>query len=220
MALAPCLFWLWIIYKGDRYQPEPKSLIIRTFFLGFAIAIPVAIIEAIIYPDSLPENPTSLAATVYLAFVVAGVTEEFGKFFVVRKSMYGSRSFEEPSDGLVYAAAAALGFASLENIAYMLSFGWEVILVRGLISNLAHVLFSSLWGYPLALHKLGILKAKYFIWLGLFIAIVAHGAFDFLLMTQSLYTLWVIPLFIGMVVLFILMMRHANKISPYRTYKF
>lgn len=216
VALAPCVFWLWIIYKGDRYQPEPKSLVIRTFFLGFAIAIPVAIIESVLYPKSLAQNPTSLAATAYLAFAVAGLTEESGKFFVVRRSMYKSRFFEEPSDGLVYSTAAALGFASLENIVYLFSFGWETILLRGLSSNLAHVLFASLWGYPLALHKLGIIKLKSIVWLGLIAAIIAHGAFDFLLLTESVYSLLAIPFFAGMVVLFIFMMKHANKISPYR----
>ena len=219
VAFAPCIFWLWIIYRGDRYQPEPRSLLIRTFFLGLAIAIPVAIIEAILYPKSLTQNPVSLPAAVYLTFVVVGLTEESGKFFVVRRSMYNSRFFEEPSDGLIYSAAAALGFASLENIVYLLSFGWEVILVRGLVSNLAHVLFASLWGYPLALHKLGIIKARYIVWLGLIAAMIAHGIFDFLLFTQSIYTLLGIPFFACMTVLFIFMMRHANRISPYRENK-
>jgi protease PrsW len=219
VALAPCIFWLWIIYRWDKYEPEPKSLIIRTFFLGMAVAIPVAIIESILYPKSLTQNPISLAETIYVAFVVAGLTEEAGKFFVVRKSMYSSRFFDEPSDGLVYSAAAALGFASLENIVYLFSFGWEIILIRGLFSNLAHVLFSSLWGYPLALHKLGILKARYIVWLGLLAAIIGHGAFDFLLFTESLYSYLGIPLFAGMLVLFIFMMRHANKNSPYRANK-
>jgi RsiW-degrading membrane proteinase PrsW (M82 family) len=219
VALSPCIFWLWIIYKWDKYEPEPKSLIIRTFFLGFAIAIPVAIIEAIMYPRSLTQNPVSIASTLYLAFAVAGLTEELGKYLVVRRTIYSSRFFEEPSDGLVYSAAAALGFASLENIGYLFSFGWETILVRGLFSNVAHVLFSSLWGYPLALYKLGIIKARYIVRLGLLTAVVAHGAFDFLLLTENLYSLLAIPLFAGMVVLFILMMRHANKISPYRVIK-
>lgn len=215
VAFAPCIFWLWIIYQGDRYQPEPKSLIIRTFFLGIVIAIPVAIIEAILYPRPLPQGQVSLPLAAYLSFVVAGLTEESGKFFVVRRSIYNSPFFTEAYDGLIYSAAAALGFASLENVAYILSFGWDVILVRGLVSNLAHVLFASLWGYPLALHRLGI-KGSYFVWLGFIAAISAHGIFDFLSFSQGAYSLLEIPFFIGMVVLFISMTRHANKISPYR----
>jgi RsiW-degrading membrane proteinase PrsW (M82 family) len=215
LAFAPCVFWLWLIYRGDRYRPEPKSLIIRIFFLGFLVAVPASFIEAFLYPNAL-QGPTSLSSAAYLAFVVAGITEESAKFLVVRGFVYNSRFFEEPADGLEYPAAAALGFASLENVAYLIAFGWQVILIRGLFSNLAHVLFSSLWGYPLALSKLGII-GKGYVWLGLIAAIAAHGLFDFLFFTQSTYTFLVIPFFIGMIALFILMFRHANRISPYRS---
>jgi RsiW-degrading membrane proteinase PrsW (M82 family) len=52
-------------------------------------------------------------------------------------------------DGLVYGAAASLGFASLENLAFMLMFGPEAILVRGPLTTLAHLVLSSIWSYPL-----------------------------------------------------------------------
>jgi protease PrsW len=217
LAFAPCVFWLWIIYRADKCKPEPLRLIIRTFLLGLLVAIPVALIEVFLYPHPAG-GPTSLQSAAYLAFIVAGVTEETGKFLVVRYSVYKSMYFEEPFDGLEYAAAAALGFASLENVAYLINFGWQVILVRGLVSNLSHVLFSVLWGYPLALSKMGIISKGY-VWLGLLVAIAAHGLFDFLFFTGTYYTFLVIPLFIGMVVLFILMIRHANRICPYRQRK-
>ncbi len=213
-AIAPCAFWLWIIYKGDKYKPEPKRMVIRTFLFGMAVAIPVAIIESILYPGSVQGN-LAVSTAAYVAFVVAGVTEEAGKFSVVRLSVYNSPHFEEPSDGLIYSAAAALGFASLENVIYVVSFGWQVLLVRGLFSNLAHVLFSSLWGYPLALTKLGMLKHKSFTYFGLVAAMIAHGIFDFLFFTGTLYTWLVVPLFVGMAVFFILMMIHANRHSVY-----
>jgi RsiW-degrading membrane proteinase PrsW (M82 family) len=213
IAIAPCAFWLWLIYRWDKYKPEPKRLVIRTFIIGMVIAVPVAFIESILYPNA-PQNTASIQSAAYLAFVVAGFTEELAKFLVVRWSVYKSTHFEEPSDGLIYSAAAALGFASLENLVYALQFGWQVILVRGLLSNLAHVLFSSLWGYPLALGKLGMIQKRY-TWIGLIAAMIAHGIFDFLLFTTSSYTFLVIPLFIGMITLFVFMMRHANRHSVY-----
>jgi protease PrsW len=218
VAIAPCIFWLWLIYKGDKYKPEPKSLVIRTFLFGLGIAIPVAFLETALYSGP-SQGQVSLSTAAYLSFVVAGFTEEAAKFLVVRTSVYNSLHFEEPTDGLVYSAAAALGFASLENVIYVISFGWQVILVRGLFSNLAHVLFSVLWGYPLALAKLGFIKRKYFTWLGLAAAMIAHGVFDFLFFTGNAWTFLVIPFFIGMVVLFVLMMRHANKISPFISHR-
>ncbi len=218
VALAPCIFWLWLIYRWDKYRPEPRSLIIRTFFIGLVVAIPVALIEGFLYPQSL-NGPTSIQAAAYVAFFVAGVTEEGAKFLVVRLSVYRSRHFEEPADGLVYSAAAALGFASLENVIYIVTFGLQVILVRGLFSNLAHVLFSSLWGYPLALGKLGLMKPRS-AYIGLVLAMIAHGIFDFLFFTQSSATYLVIPLFFGMLVFYVLMMRHANRNAVYVEHRF
>jgi protease PrsW len=210
-AIAPCAFWLWLIYKGDKYQPEPKLQIIKVFLLGAAVAIPVAIIESLLYPGS-PQGRLSVSTAAYVAFGVAGVTEEVAKFLAVRVGIYRSRFFNEPADGLVYAAAAALGFASLENVIYIINFGWQVILLRGIFSNLAHVLFSALWGYPLALVKLGI-QPKVLVYLGLIGAIAAHGLFDFLFFTESVFTWLVIPFFLAMVAVFILMLRHSNRIS-------
>jgi len=217
VAFAPAVFWLWLILRGDRYAPEPRRLIIRTFFLGLAVAIPVALIETALYPGSI-QNISSLTSILYLAFVVAGTTEEIAKFLVVRLSIYNNpRCFEEPSDGLVYSAAAALGLASLENVVYVLAFGFEVILIRGLFSNLSHVLFSAFWGYPLALYKTGKVKSIPLVISGLITAIIAHGVFDLLLFTGSIYTWLVIPFFLLMVAIFILLFRHANKISQYRS---
>jgi protease PrsW len=213
LAVAPCAFWLWLIYKRDKYQPEPKSHIIRTFFLGAAIAIPVAVIESILYPGSIQSDLT-ISSAAYVAFIVAGVTEEVGKYLAVRAGAYRTRFFDEPMDGLIYASAVALGFAFLENVIYIINYGWEVILLRGMFSNLAHVLFSVLWGYPLAIVKLGI-KPKIWIWLGLIGAIAAHGIFDFLFFSSSSLTWLVIPFFAGMIIVFILMIRHANRISQF-----
>ena len=87
-----------------------------------------------------------------------------------------------------------------------------------MFSNLAHVLFSALRGYPLALSKLGIKSKKWF-GLGLIGAIVAHGLFDFLFFTQSVFTWLAIPFFLAMVVVFILMLRHSNRISQFNPYR-
>ena len=78
IALAPGIFWLWIITRWDRYHPEPRSLIIRTFLLGMAIAVPLAIIEALLYPGSVNSSSGQLPLLLsfYLSFIVAGLPEE------------------------------------------------------------------------------------------------------------------------------------------------
>jgi len=219
LGLAPGIFWLWIAYRWDKYQPEPRWLVIRTFLLGMAMVIPIALIEnALGFADSNTANAVkvSLSSMAYQAFIVAGLTEELAKFFVVYLSIYKSRHFDESTDGIIYASAAALGFATLENIFYMVSFGWQVIALRSILSTLGHLLFSVMWGYPLALLKIRQPGAKRLLWLGLIGAIFTHGFYDFVLFTQSWFGLLVIPIMIGMVVALILMLRHSRKISTFR----
>jgi RsiW-degrading membrane proteinase PrsW (M82 family) len=219
IAFAPGVFWLWLIYRADRYRAEPVSLVVRTFLLGMAVALPIAVMESILYPSPGGLSVTSqltVATIAYTAFVVAGVTEELGKFLVVRIAIFRSTFFDEPMDGIVYSAAAALGFASLENVAYLLSFGWETILLRGVFSVIAHVLFAAVWGYPLALSKVRHGGISWYVSFWLIASMALHGVFDFLLFTRSWYSLLIIPLFIGAVVIFIAVIKHANRISPYR----
>jgi RsiW-degrading membrane proteinase PrsW (M82 family) len=218
VAFAPGVFWMWLIYRWDRYQPEPRWLVIRTFLWGMAIVLPIALVEWLLmfgrrFEFGGAQDVTSIA---YQAFIVAGMTEELGKFAIVRLAVYKSVYFDESTDGIVYASAVSLGFASLENLFYILSHGWEVILIRGSISTMAHVLFSVIWGYPLALQKIKHPRADLYLWLGLAGAMAAHGVFDFLLFTQTWYGILVFPLLIGLVFALNIMLKHSRRISAFR----
>lgn len=219
LAFSPGLFWLWLIYVRDKYRPEPIALVIRTFLLGIAVALPVSIVEYILYPGSIEkvlEEPTNIVLVVYVSFVVAGLTEELGKYLVVKHTIYKSPYFDEPMDGLIYASAAALGFASLENVSYLLTFGWKVILVRGPFSTLAHVLFSAMWGYLLGRKKVRRRGGHSLVWLGLVGSMAAHGFFDFFLLAQNGYEPLALLLFLAAGILFLALLSMADKVSPYR----
>jgi RsiW-degrading membrane proteinase PrsW (M82 family)/RNA polymerase subunit RPABC4/transcription elongation factor Spt4 len=235
LGLAPGLFWLWLIYRGNKYHPEPKRLVIRTFLLGMATAIPVAFVEtALILPYVFTHldqfrnysitdlNNLSFGQSAYLAFIVAGFTEELFKFLVVRTTIYTSPYFDEPIDGLVYSSAAALGFASLENIEYLLAFGWQTAIVRAPITTLGHVAFSAIWGYPLALKKLNRKNSTALLWLGLLGGMAGHGLYDFLGFQQSGSSvnipalIGLIALFCVLIAFFIILLRRGQKDSPFK----
>ena len=180
LAFAPGLFWLWYFYHRDRYEPEPVPLVLKIFFLGMLVTIPVAFIEGAF---------AIFVAEIVLAVFIAPIVEESSKYLVVRKFVYDRIEFNDPMDGIVYATAAALGFASLENIVYVfsslqtsvtLAIGTGVI--RALLSVPGHALFSSMWGYSLGQAKFrpenerrGIIVR------GLILAMIFHGLFNFLL---------------------------------------
>ena len=119
LGFAPGIFWLWFFYRKDKLEPEPKSLVARTFFWGMVVALPVAIVEVLVADPLGVLGAGILDARVLLVVLAAPIIEEYGKFFVVRRTMYDHPEFDEPMDGIVYAAAAALGFASVENVVYL-----------------------------------------------------------------------------------------------------
>lgn len=181
LAVSPGIFWLWYFYVKDKLEPEPKHLIAKTYFLGVVSAIPAVILE---WPFG----------GLFLTVIAAPIIEEYVKFFVVRWYVYPKAEFDEPMDGIVYAAAAALGFASIENVFYL--FGaynypgenispsvsvLTLFAARGLLSVPGHVLDSAMWGYGLGLAKFAKEEDKTrFIRNGLLLGMALHGLFNFL----------------------------------------
>ncbi len=82
LGFAPGFFWLWMIARSNRHRPAPASLVIRTFVLGVAVAIPVVMVGTIVRGANGPAiaSRMPLAEAAFLAFVVAGLIEEFGTF--------------------------------------------------------------------------------------------------------------------------------------------
>ncbi len=195
LALAPGVFWLVYFYSRDRYEPEPLSWVLTVYLLGMAVTMPVAILE----------GGLELATGSFIsAILVAPVVEELAKYLVVRKTVYESQEFDEPVDGIVYAAAAGLGFATLENVIYVFSsyqeslvLALETGLLRGVLSVPGHVLFSAMWGYALGQARfLPVRRGKAVIFQGLLIAMAAHALFNFLLISDlgfAILALVVVP---------------------------
>ena len=176
LAVAPGLFWLWFFARLDRYHPAPRRLIAWSFFLGMLSVFPAAILEFLIIPDGALNRGVSIAVISLVMLGVVGPVEETCKFLAVRLRAYRSPYFEEPMDGLVHAAAASLGFASLENLFYILDYGPEVMIIRAPLSTLGHLIFGSLWGYALGLRHEG--GDARLVWRGLGLAALLHGLFN------------------------------------------
>lgn len=200
LAVSPGLFWLWFFYKRDKLEPEPKALIARTFFRGVLVALPIIIVQAFFL--SLPP--------LLLYIVIAPITEEYGKYLVVRRGIFNNAEFDEPIDGIIYAAAAALGFATIENVGYLLGsyLAPEEILgtgatvssavlflfvVRSLLSVPGHALWASFWGYALGVAKFSSPeRGKQLIRNGLALAMFSHGLFNALLILHPLLAVGVL----------------------------
>ena len=178
VSFTPGLFWLWFFLRHDTHRPAPRRLVAITFFLGCLATIPAGIVNTTLGPANLNDPNITLGTIAVSMLLVTGPFEELFKFLAVRLYAYRSLYFDEPIDGLVYGAAAALGFASLENLTYVLSYGPEVMLVRAPISTLAHLSLSSIWGYALGQHHASGGHRRGLLIGSLALAAVAHGLFN------------------------------------------
>lgn len=187
LALAPGVFWAWYFYHRDKFEPEPAALIVKVFLLGALATFPIAFIEGFV--GLFIASPLSMGA------VIAPIVEEYGKFAVVHRFVYHNIEFDEPMDGIVYAATAALGLASVENViyvftAYLISpeLALDTIAIRAIFSVPGHALFSSVWGYALGRAKFTAADRRSGIILrGLILAMVLHGIFNFLLFSTEFF---------------------------------
>jgi RsiW-degrading membrane proteinase PrsW (M82 family) len=186
IAIAPGIALALLVYLTDWHEREPLRLLAKLFAFGFLAVIPTILIEQFL----IMLNPfTGLLAIAFIAFAVAGLVEEFIKRFVVLRFAYNSIEFNERLDGIIYAVFVALGFATAENIEYVVfafSSSPYVGFYRGIISVPAHMLFAITMGYYLSLAKFSLDPAARNAYLrkSLTMPLLLHGVFDFILMSQ------------------------------------
>jgi RsiW-degrading membrane proteinase PrsW (M82 family) len=154
-AAIPAALFAVLVYRTDRNR-EPPWLVAITFALGSVAAL------AAHYLTDEARRLTGLDLRVSVAgeqgalvflFLVVAPLREAGKVAAVWPA-FRSRHFDEPYDGIVYATAAALGFAVVENYFVLHAHPTGAVWVaRTLLALPAHVFFACLWGYGLGRTK-------------------------------------------------------------------
>lgn len=186
IAVTPGIALAMGLYLTDRYDREPVKLLLKLFLFGMLSAVPTIIVERFLSNINILPGILSIAWTTY---IVAGFTEEYFKRLVVMRVAYNHSAFDEKLDGIIYCAYSALGFATVENIMYVVSgydadpyIGWY----RGLLSVPAHMLFAITMGYYLSLAKFSPDQenCKRNFTLSLVVPMLFHGTFNFILLAQ------------------------------------
>ena len=100
IGFAPGVLWLWLIVRRSQHRPEPRSLLLRTFLLGVAVALPIVFVESLMKgAGGASGTNMSPADAAFTAFLVAGLCEELGKFWVVQASLKNSPYLDDPLRG-------------------------------------------------------------------------------------------------------------------------
>lgn len=214
IAIIPGIALALALYLTDRYDREPVRLLLKLFIFGIISAIPTIIVERFLTKINI--FPGLLAAA-WTAFIVAGFTEELFKRMVVMRIAYHHNAFNEKLDGIIYCAFSALGFATIENILYVVT-GFDadpyIGLYRGLLSVPAHMLFAVTMGYYLSMARFAPDQQTCSTYLtrSLVVPVLYHGIFDFILMAG-------IPLLLILFIPFVVFMWIVNLKKLNRFYR-
>ena len=173
LAILPPLLIAYYIYKKDKYDVEPKKLIIKSFLFGCLAIIPAIFLE--IFAEGIFTN--------LFLFVFFGIAlvEEGVKYFFLKKYLFNKTDFNEPMDGIVYAVMISLGFATVENIAYVFKNEGEeffTAVIRMFTAIPLHAVCGVLLGYFVGLAKFSD-NSKPLLYKGLFIATLVHGLYNY-----------------------------------------
>ena len=198
----PSLFWLaYWVYRG--HLGERRLLPVVSFFGTGLLAGPLALgLFALLEISPFYAGLADIAAAsevekfVY-AFFAIGPIEELAKFLVAWATLRVlADEVDQVRAGVVIACASALGFATIENIYFMTAYD-EVIWHRALTLPFNHALFSSFWGVGLSLYR--IRPANGGLWLSscLMLSFVFHGLYDYILLSEELSPLLVLPLILA-----------------------
>ena len=186
IAVIPSIIIIAGIYLSDRHDREPFKILFFTYVLGALMVIPSIIVEEILITFNI--FPSVLGAF-FNAFIVAGFTEEYFKRWAILKYSYKTKFFNEKLDGIVYGVFAAMGFATIENIIYVVyryTNNPFIGLYRGIFSVPAHAVFGITMGYYLSLARFDtdLKRKKMNMRKSLYMPLIMHGIFDFILMAQ------------------------------------
>ncbi|WP_166239304.1 glutamic-type intramembrane protease PrsW [Paenibacillus turpanensis] len=213
VAVAPGLALLTYFYLKDRYVTEPIRAVASVFLLGMLVVFPIMIIQRG-FILAFGENEW------LFSFVISAGIEEFFKWFIVYFFVFPSASFDEPYDGIVYAVASSIGFATVENLLHVLLNPYDLssVIIRALLPVSAHALFGVVMGYFIGKAKFSETRKKLLLLASLAVPIFWHGWFDWILLTMT--TSWYVWMAILMAVLWgvaIWKMNRALAVSPFRS---
>ncbi len=182
-SLIPAALWLFLFYRLDRLEAEPKHMVLKVFVLG-------ALVAGALYAP-LVNGLFGFRDWQYSAWwahllggiLIVGIIEQYLIYLTVRFSVFAHPEFDERVDGVIYAVAAGLGVATVHNLNYVVAgngVDLDIGSIRMVVNALAYASFAGVLGYfigQMRFEKVPI----YYMPMGLLIAAVLNGLFFFLL---------------------------------------
>ena len=191
-GVVPGLMLMWYVHTRERF-PQPGITLWATLGLGALATLPVIVLffpVSIIFSVIADSTRNSLLISLVQAFLGAAILQESFKYFVLAGFSCQRKRLAEPFDGVVYGVAASLGFATLENIAYVSEGDVFGAAIRALTSVPVHGALGAIMGYFIAQSAFDPVRRRRYAWMAWLIPVALHGLYDFPLLLGAL---WFLP---------------------------
>ena len=188
LSITPGIFIMIFIYNLDVNNKEPLWLLAISFILGaMNLHLDVDILEYVFTFINVENRFIRIGEE---ALTIA-ITEELLKFLVVILILYPNKNFDEPFDGIVYSVFVGMGFATAENLTFVLQGSTTTAIFRMLSAVPAHFVFAVIMGYWLGKAKSNRKKQYLYIFISLLIPIIFHAFYDYFLYLDFVPGLWI-----------------------------
>lgn len=192
LSVIPAAILAGYVWYTD-IENEPWLLLVGTYVLAVLLAtFPTVVntITRVAIEVFVPQGPVRLLVDVANFYLVVAPGEEAAKLAAVFTYAYWHADFDSVVDGAVYGAVAGLGFATIENVSYIIQVlastggplelivGGGIITVVRSIAGPGHVIWTAIAGWYLGLAKYNEEYRMAIIAKGLLIAIVLHGTYN------------------------------------------
>jgi len=188
LSILPGFFIMSLIYNLDVQDKEPLWLLAIAFILGaLNLHLDIDILEFLLSSNDVQNN----FLRVGVEAITVATTEEVLKFLVVILIIYPSKYFDEPFDGIVYSVFVGMGFATAENLTFVLQGSASLAVMRMITAVPAHFVFAVIMGYYLGKAKRKKKSQFIFIVLAILLPIVFHALYDYFLFIDFVPGVWV-----------------------------
>ncbi|WP_077308940.1 glutamic-type intramembrane protease PrsW [Terribacillus halophilus] len=184
-AIAPALALLTFFYLKDRLEPEPLSMVLRTFLYGALLVFPIMFIQYALQAEGIGTHP------IIYSFFTIGFLEEFFKWFIFLYTAFRHTEMDSVYDGIIYGVSISLGFAAVENVLYLFAHGVDYAFTRALFPVSSHALFGVLMGYYLGRAKFGSRHPRLRIIAAMLIPFLLHGFYDYILVVVQFHWIYI-----------------------------
>ncbi len=191
-GVLPVMLWLWFWLKEDSRRPEPKRILLLTFFYGAIAVIAAFVLEKafFMFEESIGIEKTAFGI-ITLLFVWA-LIEEVLKYLAAKFAAFRRKSFDEPIDAMIYLITAALGFAAFENVLFLIQAfdsgvmsGFITSNLRFLGATLLHTATSGIVGASIGFSFFHKRSMRRNVIGGIIAATILHFIFNYYIITMG-----------------------------------